>query len=81
MWWIIGIIAWLACGVFTWGWSFAWFQGEYADYGIAQDGYKEDLTQSAIFSLAGPCFLVAFIFCMFVTFYNPKKMWYGWRLW
>lgn len=77
MWWII---AWLACGILTYGYTFAWFRSFFHTNG--KEGYGSDLIQCLSLSL------IAWPMALATTFYakheNRKagaKLWYGWRLW
>jgi hypothetical protein len=74
MWWII---AWFACGIFTWGWGFAFFR-EPINNKSCRD-YRNDLIECSLLSLLfWPLFAPTLIYAKRE---NHSKLWYGWRLW
>ena len=81
MWWIIGIIAWIACGIFAWGWHYAYQENDWQTQAEKIE-FEGSWLFSAVWSLFGPIYLVSEFG---VNFYYHiewgNKMWYGWRLW
>lgn len=77
MWWIIGIIAWLACGIFTWGYCFAYYMGRFPL--IAKEMRKSHLFFSICMAFLAPIST----FLIFIINLPDKegRQWYGWRLW
>lgn len=71
MWWFV--LLWIACGVLSAGFTFAYLQGLFPRH--AAEGWREDLGQSLLFGLLlGPVMLVLSVFL-------SGFCRYGWRLW
>jgi hypothetical protein len=71
MWWIIGIIAWLACGIIHAGYYFCYFQTEYPDFAVMD--YVSDLCLAYGLAIFGP---IAFFATSISGFCR-----HGFRLW
>jgi hypothetical protein len=71
MWWIIGIIAWLACGIIHVGYFFCYFQVEYPN--LAERHYSFDLCLAYGLAIFGPMALLSTFISGFCC--------HGFRLW
>lgn len=72
VWLVVGVIAWIVCGLIAAGWQFAYWQGKYAV--CAAERYSEDLRFSLSICLAfGPIALV-------MEWFQSEHGQYGWRL-
>lgn len=64
MWWMLGILGWIACSMLNFGMVFATFQGMFPC--IAEKTKKSDYAISLLSSAFGPLSLIAILYCKVV---------------
>jgi len=69
--WVLILTVWVACGILAAGYTFAYFQGEYADH--AEFTRRADQRFATMMGLSGPIGLG-------VAYFAGRRGRYGWRL-
>lgn len=70
------ILFWLACSILSYGFSFAFWQGEWP--GIAEQTRKEDRLASALLAVGGPFTLISSALYSLICGRNYFS--HGWRI-